>query len=54
MGCVYTAAIPSFQVGTKSHADSVVFSPRLRLRPRLRANKNLHMPSGYALGILLH
>ncbi|KRY71995.1 hypothetical protein T4B_4813 [Trichinella pseudospiralis] len=30
------------------------FSPRRRLRLRLRANKNLHIPSGYALGILLH
>ncbi|KRY94650.1 hypothetical protein T11_196 [Trichinella zimbabwensis] len=30
------------------------FSPRRRPRLRLRANKNLHIPSGYALGILLH
>ncbi|KRX91121.1 hypothetical protein T4E_3877 [Trichinella pseudospiralis] len=30
------------------------FSPRRRLRLRLQANKNLHMPSGYALSILLH
>ncbi|KRY61728.1 hypothetical protein T4A_4218, partial [Trichinella pseudospiralis] len=30
------------------------FSPRRCPRLRLRANKNLHMPSGYANGILLH
>ncbi|KRY73318.1 hypothetical protein T4A_11381 [Trichinella pseudospiralis] len=30
------------------------FSPRRRLRLRLQANKNLHIPSGYALSILLH
>ncbi|KRZ01079.1 hypothetical protein T4C_4093 [Trichinella pseudospiralis] len=30
------------------------FSPRRRPRLLLRANKNLHIPSGYANGILLH
>ncbi|KRX17120.1 hypothetical protein T07_14377 [Trichinella nelsoni] len=30
------------------------FSPRRRLRLCPRANKNLHIPSGYAQSILLH
>ncbi|KRX71480.1 hypothetical protein T06_4725 [Trichinella sp. T6] len=30
------------------------FSPRRRLRLCPRANKNLHIPSGYASGVLLH
>ncbi|KRX64084.1 hypothetical protein T09_4896 [Trichinella sp. T9] len=34
--------------------NSIVYHPRRRLRLCPRANKNLHIPAGYAQSILLH
>ncbi|KRZ13966.1 hypothetical protein T11_1956 [Trichinella zimbabwensis] len=55
-GILHLFFTPGATPGAKIPKNSKILKncPRHSLRRSLRANKNLHIPSGYALSILLH